>query len=124
MAMASPSGDDAPTNPQNAPGGAQQGPPGGQQGPGSPGGGGAEIVKLIQNIGGGLAHIQQVIQQTQGTTPQEKQMIGQILEMYTQLVKSLDSQGPPSPQGPQGGAGQGQTSPMEVGGNSGAQPAM
>lgn len=100
-----PSGDDSPQEPQ--------GPPGQDQG----GGGGGEVEKLIGNVGGALQHLQQVFQGSQGVPPDAKNLIGQIVQLYGQLMKSLQGGGEAAE-----GSAQGQTVSMEAGGNKGAVP--
>ena len=102
--------------PMPPPGPPPSGPPG--QAPGQTG----SISNLLQNVDQAIDHLNQVIGQSKATSPEEKQMIGMVDQIYGKLMSSLG-------QGDQGGDddstpgnGQGQTVPPEAGGNKGAVP--
>lgn len=107
----------APQGPQSAP------PPSPDQGSA----GGGAISTLLMNVDKALDHLNLVIGQSKAVGLQEKQMIGQINEMYGQLMDMLgvsgghDEDGAGAP--PPGPGAQGQTVSPEAGGNPGARPA-
>lgn len=106
----------APPPPQGA---APQGPPP----PSDPGGAGS-ISTLMQNVDKAVDHLNLVIGQSKAASPQDKQLISTIDDLYGKLMQSLgagggdDSQDAPPP----GPGSQGQTVPPEAGGNKGAIP--
>lgn len=102
-----------------------QGPPAQDAGPdASPQGqgqaAGGAISQMIQNLTMGIDHLNKVISQSKATSPEEKQMIGQVNQIFGELVESLGMSG-----GGDGGdesQAQGQTVPPEAAGNRGAMP--
>lgn len=104
----------APMPPQ---GGPAQAPPDQPSPQGAPSGGqSGAIQELVQNVQAGLAHLKDFFEHAEGVGPQEKQMIGQISQMFDQLVGGGGEEAGPDSQA------QGQTAPMEAGGNKGAVP--
>lgn len=106
--------------PPGGPGGAPPSPAGGQP---PQGGGGGGISDLMSKLGGGLDVVQKALMGSQQVSPQSKALIGKINQMFDQLMDTLSaepSQGGGDDQGAPGA--QGQTTPMEAGGNKGAMP--
>lgn len=116
--MPAPSPQSGPPGPQNSPQGQPPGPQG-QQPPGQQSSGQSNAIQeLVKNIQMGLEHLENFLQSSQGASPQEKQAISQISQAFDQLVGGGgddDSQDP-------GKGAQGQTAPMEAGGNKNAMP--
>lgn len=103
-------------------GGADSQDPSGQQGQQPPQDAGAgPISQLLDQVGGALQHLEQVFASSKSLPPQDKQLISQIVQMYGELMESISGEG--GQEQPEGQA-QGQSTPMEAGGNKGAVPAM
>lgn len=76
---------------------------------------GSGVQDLINNIGQGLAKLQILVQKAQSIPGEEKQMIGQIYQAYSEFIDKLSGAGGEQQpeQGPQGGSG---AVPPETGG--------
>lgn len=96
-----------------------QGPPA-PQAPPEGGGAGESAIQLIMGVDKALDQVKMLISQSKAASPQEKEMINQIDEMFGQLMDSLGAGGGEE-EAPMGD-GQGQTVPPEAGGNKGAIP--
>lgn len=113
----------APMPPQGAPGPQQPDSSPGAPPPDQGSDGGGAISTLLMNVGKALDHLNLVIGQSKATSPQEKQLIGQISAQYGQLTEALGMSGDGGGDEPPPGQGQGQTVPPEAAGNKGAIPA-
>lgn len=109
------------------PGPPQGGPPPSPDAPpqdGDSSGGGA-ISKLLMNVDQAIDHLNQVIGQSKAASPEEKQLMATIDQLFGKLLDSLGvSGGGDEGQDQASGPGaQGQTVPPEAGGNKNAVPA-
>lgn len=105
-----------PMPPQGAPAGAQAAPPPPAQGQGSPP---TTAAEAVSNIQAGLQTLQKMFKGAgNAVTPQDNQLLSQMMGLFQQLVQSLSqpSNAPPSPQGAQS------SQPMAQNAGAGSQP--
>lgn len=85
--------------------------------------GAGSISTLLQNVDKAIDHLNMVIGQSKAASPQDKQLISSVDDLYGKLMQSLGAGGQDDSQAPAPGPGaQGQTVPPEAGGNKGAIP--
>jgi len=85
-------------------------------------GGGAGAAKFLMSVDNALDQVHKLIINSKATSPQEKQMITMIDDMFGKLMESLGAQNPDNESEEPMGDGQGQTVPPEAAGNKGAIP--
>lgn len=64
---------------------------------------GNDVTQLFQSVGQGLATLAQALNKAQGATPEDKQAMAEILQMYGDLVEKKMSAAPgenPEPEVP------------------------
>src|ERR1700746_1547498 len=85
---------------------------------------GGAISQLLMNVDKAIDHLNLVVGQSKVTSPEQKQMIGQVDTLFGKFMTSIgvQPQDDGDDQGPQGPGAQGQTVPPEAGGNKGAIP--